>query len=69
MVEMSVPELAAFLDIYGCGDDELNIDGAVLESLVQRGLLSREPGGQFNPTDLGDAVYQRMQNDEPYEGI
>jgi hypothetical protein len=69
MAEMSVTELAALLDIYGCSDEELNINGAVLESLVQRGLLSREPDGHFNATALGDALYQRMQKDEPYEGV
>jgi hypothetical protein len=69
MDEMSEAERAAFIEIYGCADDDVQISPRNIESLIQRGLLSRASDGSYNPTTLGDELYQQMEDDEPYEGV
>jgi len=69
MNELSDEQRVTFLDIYACDDIDLSVSTAVIDSLVERGLVSREPDGTLNPTDLGDALYQELTGDEPYEGV
>ena len=68
MDELTPDEQAAFIDIYGA-HGEPRAAAKVLDSLVRRGLITLDSRGKIGTTAEGKALYERMQGDEPYEGV
>jgi predicted transcriptional regulator len=66
--DLTPDEQTAFIDIYGAHGDP-PVAAEVIESLARRGLIKQYSDGKVRPTAKGTELYERMQGDEPYEGV
>ena len=69
MEPLTDEERRAFLEIYSYKDEVAPVDEPVIESLIRRGLLERQSDSEFALTDRGNALYESLRPDEPYEGV
>jgi len=69
MDELTPEELAAFLAFYDPDYGDIDSTDEVVPSLIRRGLIALAADGTLSSTDAGNALYEKLHGDEPYEGV